>query len=85
MGSMDSLVKEETQGCSLCPLDTGSAIQEHLVRLLTYLPGATVATIPLTPPILYEIGQLAARLNKTLVEVRSRVCLHRTISGCFAI
>ncbi|XP_062998491.1 hydroxylysine kinase [Elgaria multicarinata webbii] len=48
--------------------DTGSATQEYMVRLLSYLPGRTVATLPMGPPVLYEIGQLAARLDKTLAE-----------------
>ncbi|KAH0619865.1 hypothetical protein JD844_014237 [Phrynosoma platyrhinos] len=30
--------------------------------------GKTVATLPISPPVLYEIGQLAARLDKTLTE-----------------
>ncbi|KAL8196908.1 UNVERIFIED_CONTAM: hypothetical protein K2H54_001677 [Gekko kuhli] len=49
-------------------IDVGSATQGYLVRLLNYLPGQTVATIPVGPPILYEVGQLAAKLDKTLAE-----------------
>nr|XP_056722018.1 hydroxylysine kinase [Euleptes europaea] len=49
-------------------IDVGSATQGYLVRLLTYLPGRTVATVPVSPPILYEVGQLAAKLDKTLAE-----------------
>ncbi|XP_077173377.1 hydroxylysine kinase isoform X2 [Paroedura picta] len=49
-------------------IDIGSAPRGYLVRLLTYLPGETVATLPVSPPILYEIGQLAAKLDKTLAE-----------------
>ncbi|XP_061450828.1 hydroxylysine kinase isoform X2 [Rhineura floridana] len=49
-------------------IDTGSAPKAYIVRLLSYLPGKVVATIPMSPPLLYEIGQLAARLDKTLAE-----------------
>ncbi|KAG8144900.1 hypothetical protein E2320_013305, partial [Naja naja] len=48
--------------------DTGSCTQKFVVRLLSYLPGKTVATLPVTPPILYDIGQMAAKLDKTLAE-----------------
>ncbi|XP_060611692.2 hydroxylysine kinase [Anolis sagrei] len=44
------------------------ATKGYMVRLLTFLPGKTAATLPISPPILYEIGQLAARLDKTLAE-----------------
>ncbi|XP_070618715.1 hydroxylysine kinase [Erythrolamprus reginae] len=49
-------------------VDTGSSTQTFAVRLLSYLPGRTVATVPVTPPILYDIGQVAAKLDKTLAE-----------------
>ncbi|XP_060116178.1 hydroxylysine kinase [Heteronotia binoei] len=49
-------------------IDIGAATQGYLVRLLTYLPGQVVATVPVSPPILYEVGQLAAKLDKTLAE-----------------
>ncbi|ETE66643.1 Aminoglycoside phosphotransferase domain-containing protein 1, partial [Ophiophagus hannah] len=42
--------------------------KKFVVRLLSYLPGKTVATLPVTPPILYDIGQMAAKLDKTLAE-----------------
>ncbi|XP_043379519.1 hydroxylysine kinase isoform X4 [Chelonia mydas] len=53
---------------SLESLGTGSVTKKYMVRLLTYLPGMTVATISTNPHILYEIGKLAARLDKTLTE-----------------
>nr|XP_032618948.1 hydroxylysine kinase isoform X1 [Chelonoidis abingdonii]XP_032618949.1 hydroxylysine kinase isoform X1 [Chelonoidis abingdonii] len=53
---------------SLESLGTGSMTKKYMVRLLTYLPGMTVATISTNPHILYEIGKLAARLDKTLTE-----------------
>ncbi|XP_048337862.1 hydroxylysine kinase isoform X1 [Sphaerodactylus townsendi] len=49
-------------------IDIGSATQSYLVRLLTYLPGRLVASEPVGPPILYDIGQLAAKMDKTLAE-----------------
>nr|XP_034970030.1 hydroxylysine kinase isoform X2 [Zootoca vivipara] len=49
-------------------VDTGSAKSAYIVRLLSYLPGKTVATIRTSPPLLYELGQMAARMDKTLTE-----------------
>ncbi|NXM29729.1 HYKK kinase, partial [Oxyruncus cristatus] len=46
--------------------DTGN--KKHMVRLLTYLPGTPVAKIATTPQMLYEIGELAASLDKALAE-----------------
>lgn len=43
-----------------------------MVRLLTYLPGTPVAKIATNAQIFYEIGQLAARLDKALSEVSYR-------------
>lgn len=40
-----------------------------MVRLLTYLPGMPVAKIATNAQILYEIGKLAASLDKALSEV----------------
>ncbi|XP_008052507.1 hydroxylysine kinase [Carlito syrichta] len=51
---------------SLVSIDSGSEIKSHLVRLLTYLPGRPIAEIPIHPPLLYEIGRLAANLDRTL-------------------
>uniref|UniRef100_A0A8D0GKF7 Hydroxylysine kinase n=1 Tax=Sphenodon punctatus TaxID=8508 RepID=A0A8D0GKF7_SPHPU len=47
-------------------IDTDCTTKSYMVRLLTYLPGRTVATISANPPILYEIGKLAAQLDKVL-------------------
>ncbi|XP_044306568.1 hydroxylysine kinase isoform X1 [Varanus komodoensis] len=49
-------------------IDADSAPRAYMVRLLSFLPGQTVATLPIDPSVLYEIGQLAARLDKTLAE-----------------
>ncbi|XP_023568231.1 hydroxylysine kinase isoform X2 [Octodon degus] len=51
---------------SLVSIDTGSGTRSHLLRLLTFLPGCPVAQIPISPQLLYEIGRLAAKLDKTL-------------------
>nr|XP_005602936.2 hydroxylysine kinase isoform X1 [Equus caballus] len=51
---------------SLMSVDSGSEIKNYLVRLLTYLPGRPIAEIPISPQLLYEIGRLAAKLDKTL-------------------
>lgn len=40
-----------------------------MVRLLTYLPGKPVAKIATNAQIFYEIGKLAASLDKALSEV----------------
>uniref|UniRef100_A0A672QQ49 Hydroxylysine kinase n=1 Tax=Sinocyclocheilus grahami TaxID=75366 RepID=A0A672QQ49_SINGR len=36
---------------------------KYLVRLLTYLPGTTVAKITCSPQILYDVGKMAATLD----------------------
>ncbi|XP_029808396.1 hydroxylysine kinase [Suricata suricatta] len=51
---------------SLVSVDNNSEITSYLVRLLTYLPGRPIAEIPIGPQLLYEIGVLAAKLDKTL-------------------
>ncbi|NXH16163.1 HYKK kinase, partial [Bucco capensis] len=47
---------------------TGPGNKKYMVRLLTYLPGTPVAKIATNAQIFYEIGQLAARLDKALSE-----------------
>ncbi|EHB00715.1 Aminoglycoside phosphotransferase domain-containing protein 1 [Heterocephalus glaber] len=51
---------------SLVSVDNSSKTRSHLVRLLTFLPGRPVAQTPISPQLLYEIGRLAAKLDKTL-------------------
>ncbi|NWW95661.1 HYKK kinase, partial [Rhynochetos jubatus] len=48
--------------------DAGPGNKKYMVRLLTYLPGTPVAKIATNPQILYEIGKLAASLDKALAE-----------------
>ncbi|XP_074773231.1 hydroxylysine kinase isoform X2 [Athene noctua] len=48
--------------------DTGPGNKKYMVRLLTYLPGTPVAKIATNTQILYEVGKLAASLDKALSE-----------------
>ncbi|XP_068445929.1 hydroxylysine kinase isoform X2 [Clinocottus analis] len=54
---------------SLEEADCGHGRQKYLVRLLTYLPGTTISKVPLTPRLLYETGQMAARMDQILQEM----------------
>ncbi|NWS73297.1 HYKK kinase, partial [Crotophaga sulcirostris] len=53
---------------SLESKDTGPGNMKYMVRLLTYLPGTPVARIATNAQIFYEVGKLAARLDKALEE-----------------
>ncbi|XP_051012434.1 hydroxylysine kinase [Acomys russatus] len=53
---------------SLVSIDSGSEIKSYLVRMLTFLPGRPIAEVTVSYQQLYEIGRLAARLDKTLEE-----------------
>ncbi|NXA41144.1 HYKK kinase, partial [Eudromia elegans] len=46
----------------------GPGNKKYMVRLLTYLPGVPVAKIAASTQILYDIGKLAARLDRALAE-----------------
>lgn len=50
-------------------LDCGQGAQTYCVRLMTYLPGKTVAESPVTVQDLYQIGKLAAVIDTTLKQV----------------
>ncbi|XP_060889767.1 hydroxylysine kinase [Labrus mixtus] len=54
---------------SLEEMDCGYGCQKYLVRLLTYLPGATISKARVTPQLLYETGKTAARMDKILQEL----------------
>ena len=41
-----------------------------MVRLLTYLPGTTISTVPYTPQLMYDVGKMAARIDQVLLEVK---------------
>ncbi|XP_048812170.1 hydroxylysine kinase [Lagopus muta] len=47
---------------------SGSGNKKYMVRLLTYLPGTPVAKIAAPTQLLYDIGKLAASLDKALTE-----------------
>ncbi|XP_075391494.1 hydroxylysine kinase [Tenrec ecaudatus] len=51
---------------SLVSVDSGSEIKSYVVRLMTYLPGRRIAEVSVGPRLLYDVGRLAARLDKTL-------------------
>lgn len=53
---------------SLESADTRPGGTKYIVRLLTYLPGTPVAKIATNAQILYEIGKLAASVDKVLSE-----------------
>ncbi|XP_051764823.1 hydroxylysine kinase [Ctenopharyngodon idella] len=54
---------------SLEEFDCGFGTQKYLVRLLTYLPGTTIAKITCSPQILYDVGKMAARLDTVLLQM----------------
>ncbi|XP_035031714.1 hydroxylysine kinase isoform X1 [Hippoglossus stenolepis] len=56
---------------SMEEIDCGQGAQTYCVRLLTYLPGETVAKSPVTKHDLYNLGKLGAALNKTLLQLSS--------------
>lgn len=51
--------------------DCGFGKQKYLVRLLTYLPGTTIAKITPSAQILYDVGKTAATLDTVLLQVQS--------------
>ncbi|XP_041745623.1 hydroxylysine kinase [Coregonus clupeaformis] len=57
------------QVMSLEDIDCGFGRQKYLVRLLTYLPGTTIAKVPSSPQILYEAGKMAAKMDALLQEM----------------
>ncbi|NXP10012.1 HYKK kinase, partial [Thinocorus orbignyianus] len=60
-----------TKDGNIMALESGGAgpgHRKHMVRLLTYLPGVPVAKIAANAQILYQVGKLAAGLDKALSE-----------------
>ncbi|XP_074088603.1 hydroxylysine kinase [Macrotis lagotis] len=51
---------------SLMSIDSGSGTKSYLVRLFTYLPGRPIAQVPVTPKLLYDVGKLAAQMDRSL-------------------
>ncbi|XP_077574027.1 hydroxylysine kinase isoform X2 [Stigmatopora nigra] len=54
----------------LADIDCGHGLQKYLVRLLTYLPGVPISEVPLSPQLLYQVGQVAARMDNLLKEMK---------------
>lgn len=53
-------------------LDCGHGVQTYCVRLMNYIAGKTIAETPVTQKDLYEVGKLAATVDKTLQTVSSK-------------
>ncbi|KAJ8278839.1 hypothetical protein COCON_G00059050 [Conger conger] len=54
---------------SLENIDCGHGSQKYLVRLLTYLPGTTIAKIPCSPHMLFQVGRTAATMDTILQKM----------------
>lgn len=50
-------------------IDCGFGLQKYVVRLLTYLPGTTVAKVPVSPELLFETGEVAAKMDQILEKM----------------
>ncbi|XP_030228673.1 hydroxylysine kinase isoform X2 [Gadus morhua] len=50
-------------------IDCGFGCQKFMVRLLTYLPGTTISTVPYTPQLLYDVGKMAARMDQVFLKM----------------
>ncbi|XP_068131714.1 hydroxylysine kinase-like [Hyperolius riggenbachi] len=53
---------------SLEAIDYGDKVHNHMVRLLTYLPGTPAANISATPEILFDIGRMAAIVDEKITK-----------------
>lgn len=49
--------------------DCGHGVHTYCVRLMNYIAGKTIAETPVTQKDLYEVGKLAATVDKTLQTV----------------
>lgn len=56
----------------LTSADCGHGVQTYCVRLMNYIAGKTIAETPVTQKDLYEVGKLAANVDKTLQTVSLR-------------
>ncbi|XP_038147501.1 hydroxylysine kinase isoform X2 [Cyprinodon tularosa] len=54
---------------SLEEMDCGYGRQKYLVRLMTYLHGVTISSVPSTPKLLYQTGRTAATLDEVLQKM----------------
>jgi len=51
----------------------------YLVRLLTYLPGETVETMPYTSHLIYQLGQTLARFNDALQVISVKLFVYHIL------
>ncbi|TNM87935.1 hypothetical protein fugu_006156 [Takifugu bimaculatus] len=56
---------------SMEEIDCGHGVQTYCVRLMNYIAGKTIAETPVTQKDLYEVGKLAATVDKTLQTMDS--------------
>ncbi|XP_063748097.1 hydroxylysine kinase-like [Eleginops maclovinus] len=56
---------------SMEEIDCGHGAQTYCVRLMTYLPGKTLAESPGTVEDLYHVGRFIASMDKTLQQLES--------------
>ena len=76
--SYDAMILTSKCSClciHLTLLDCGYGAQTYCVRLITYLPGKTLAESPGTMQDLYHVGRLIAFMDKALQKVRGKVKL----------
>ena len=52
------------QKCAVLVVSEDDAV--YLVRLLTFVPGETVGTVPYTSKLIYQLGQTLASVNNAL-------------------
>ena len=46
--------------------EVGGEKTKYAVRLLEFLPGTTLITVPLTSQLIFEVGQFIAQLDEIL-------------------
>ncbi|XP_029285457.1 hydroxylysine kinase-like [Cottoperca gobio] len=56
---------------SMEEIDCGHGAQTYCVRLMTYLPGKTIAKSPVTIQDLYHVGKMVASMDKALQQLVS--------------
>ncbi|XP_071764168.2 hydroxylysine kinase-like [Centroberyx gerrardi] len=66
-----ALPTAEGQLMSLEEIDCGFGSQTYCVRLMTYLPGTTIAQTPASPQVLYHVGKMAATMDNMLQQMTS--------------
>lgn len=72
-----------TLQCVFNLLDCGHGVQTYCVRLMNYIAGKTIAETPVTQKDLFEVGKMAANVDKTLINFQT-VSL-KTLSGVLVL